>query len=67
VDEVAGFDMSAANLYRWHPAYAAGGQAQGGHGPVLGSSRPPGASCAQLALALLRPCPSVAVLSSPWQ
>lgn len=21
---VAGFDMSAANLYRWHPAYAAG-------------------------------------------
>lgn len=22
--EVAGLDMSAANLYRWHPAYAAG-------------------------------------------
>lgn len=22
--EAAGFDMSAANLYRWHPAYAAG-------------------------------------------
>ena len=35
--EVCGLDMSAANLYRWHPAYAAGvplahqglGQAQG--------------------------------------
>ena len=22
--DVCGFDMSAANLYRWHPAYAAG-------------------------------------------
>ena len=23
--DVCGLDMSAANLYRWHPAYAAGG------------------------------------------
>jgi len=27
--EVCGLDMSAVNLYRWHPAYAAGGRSCG--------------------------------------
>ena len=41
-EQVAGLDMSAANLYRWHPAYAAGALGLGAPLAGVGSRCAPG-------------------------